>query len=227
MKQLIWDLPTRLFHWGFAVSIVLAYALVQVSHEGTVAFYSHIVLGLIAGLLMGWRAVWAIMGSKHARFPSLLFRPGDVKDYFLSIVRGRGKYYAGHNPGSALAIWAMYLLSVATIASGLALGRAGESFKEVHEIAPNLLLAVAGLHILGVALATIMHKENYLVSMFSGRKTGNPDEAILHAHPLAALCLVVWIAAGACYLISGFDFAKGTFHAPGTNVNFQFGEGES
>lgn len=224
MKQLIWDLPTRIAHWVLALAIFLAYAFAQLAPERSAVFYGHMLLGLLAGLLLAWRVVWGLMGSKHARFASLLFRPGELWGYFLSVARGKGTYYAGHNPGSALAIWAIFVLTIVTVGSGLGLGFSGEAFEEIHEIAPNLLLAIVAMHVAGVLVATLMHKENYLFSMFSGRKTGQPNDAIAHSHPLAALILVLGLAAASCYLVGGFDFSSGSFRAPGTSISLHFGE---
>ncbi|MCB1316061.1 MAG: cytochrome b/b6 domain-containing protein, partial [Leptospiraceae bacterium] len=179
MKQLIWDLPTRIFHWALAVCVLAAYGIAQLVSHHSPWFYAHIFFGIMAGWLVFWRVIWGFTGSRYARWGALYFRPGETIAYFRSIIQGNGRYYAGHNPGSALAIIGMLVLIVGTVASGLLIGITGnEAFEELHEILPNLLLIVIGLHIVGVLLATYMHKEAYTLSMFNGRKSGGEVERI-------------------------------------------------
>jgi cytochrome b len=50
-------------------------------------------------------------------------------------------------------------------------GEAGESEAgDLHAAFANLTLLLAGLHVAGVALASIQHRENLIASMFTGRK---------------------------------------------------------
>lgn len=58
--------------------------------------------------------------------------------------------------------------------SGIALRidgyRNAEWIEEVHEWLVNGILALIGLHILGVILASLEHRENLIMSLFTGRK---------------------------------------------------------
>lgn len=225
MKQLIWDLPTRVTHWALAFTILLAYTLAQLAPEGSTLFGLHILCGVIAGLLLVWRLIWGFLGSRHVTFRSLVFSPFEVRDYFLAVLHGKERYYAGHNPGSAVAIWTMFLLVFMTLVSGGLIGFGGEVSKELHEVVPNLLLAVVLLHVTGVLLATLMHRENYIASMFTGRKTAQPDEAISHSHRKAALVMGAWLAVGLAYFAGGFDVKSGVFSPPGTSIRVLLGDG--
>jgi cytochrome b len=225
MKQ-IWDLPTRLFHAAFAGSILAAFALGKFASEHSQLFALHMFFGALAGLLLLWRIVWGFIGTRHARFSSLLFSPGRIVEYFASVLGGKGQYFAGHNPGSSLAIWAMLILAAVSVVSGLSMGFMGETFEEVHEIATVLLIAAAAFHVAGVILASVMHRESYALSMITGRKTASASEAIPTSSPAAALVMILLVTGTMTYIGSGFDLSTASFSAPGTSFSVQFGEGE-
>jgi hypothetical protein len=62
------------------------------------------------------------------------------------------------------------------------------------------MLAVAFLHVAGVVVSSLAHRENLVRAMFTGLKQGRPDEAIASARPLAVILLLGWVAACAWWL---------------------------
>jgi cytochrome b len=222
-KRLIWDLPTRVFHWGFAGSVLAALALAKVAPEESPLFYAHIVFGVAAGLLLLWRIVWGFSGSHHARFGALIFSPAETIGYFKSVLSGKGQYHAGHNPGGALSVWALLILVGVAVFSGFGMSFWGDAFEEVHEVSTNLVMIVAAIHVLGVIMATVMNKENYAGAMFSGRKRAEAKDAISSPNTVTAFLMAALVLAGVFYFVRGFDFADGTFQAPGTTLTLRLG----
>lgn len=121
---LIWDLPTRLFHWLFAAGFIAAAVIALGLGDDSPLFPYHGIIGLMLGLMVGLRLVWGIVGSRHARFRSLAHGPRAVGGYMLGVVTGRGVRHPGHNPASAYAALAMFAIMVGLAVTGHA--RTGE-----------------------------------------------------------------------------------------------------
>jgi cytochrome b len=76
----------------------------------------------------------------------------------------------------------------------------GEWLEEVHEALATGMLAVAAVHVAGVVVSSLAHRENLLRSMLTGLKQGRPDEAIANARPLVLVVLLGWVVACAWWL---------------------------
>jgi hypothetical protein len=66
--------------------------------------------------------------------------------------------------------------------------------EELHEGAASVMLAVVGVHIAGVLLASRLHHENLVGSMLTGRKHGVPADGIRSAWRSVAAVMVVAVA---------------------------------
>ncbi len=186
---LVWDLPVRLFHGLLALSFAGAWLTAESERWRLL----HVTLGYtLAGLLV-FRVLWGLIGTRHARFTDFVRGPGAVRRYLAGLLRGQPEHAVGHNPAGALAILALLALGAASAVSGWAVYNqlGGEWLEEAHEIAASLMLAVVGVHVLGVVVASWLHRENLAASMISGRKRGAPEQGIRSAwRSVAALMLV-------------------------------------
>ena len=196
-KILVWDLPTRAFHWLLALSFAGAYLTAESERLRSV----HVALGYTMLGLVAFRLVWGLVGTRYARFASFAFGPGSVAAYLKSLLTRSPRHYAGHNPAGSWAIYALLALSVAAGATGYAtygdLG--GHWMEEAHELAANALLAVVIAHVAGVLVSSLVHRENLVRSMLDGYKRGAPGEGIRFRHRIVAALLVAavggfWLA---------------------------------
>jgi cytochrome b len=176
----VWDTPVRVFHWLFA----LAFAGAWIS-TGDAYLHAHVFAGYAFGGLLLFRLLWGLVGGGHARFARFTYSPSQAWRYLRSLAGRRVAHYNGHNPAGAWAVFAMLTLAAGVAATGLAalagqeqagplagwLGfAAGNRFHAIHETLVWVLAAVVTLHLLGVVLSSLAHRENLAAGMVTGRK---------------------------------------------------------
>jgi len=161
----------RVFHWLMAVSFAGAWLTAESERWRQV----HVTLGYTMAGLVAFRIVWGLVGPRPARFSSFVRGPSAAMRYVGSLLAGRAEHHTGHNPAGALAIMALLVLAAGVTASGWAnfneLG--GHAMEEVHEAAASFMLALVGVHLLGVAVGSWVHRENLVRAMVTGRKPGD------------------------------------------------------
>lgn len=223
-KILVWDLPTRVFHWLLTVGLTVCLVLAYLADEGSSWFQAHMLLGIALGLLVLFRIGWGIVGSRYARFSSFTYSPWAALSYLRDAFTGKDRSSVGHNPGSAYAIFAMLALLATVVATGLLMSRGSESAEELHEISSYALMAVVAVHIVGVLWYSVRHGENITLSMFTGLKQGAPINAIESSRPLSALVLIVIIGYVTTSLFLNVDRAQGQTRLPLIGTVISLGE---
>lgn len=192
-KILVWDVPTRVFHWLLALSFTGAFLTAESERYRDI----HVMLGYTLLGLIAFRLLWGFAGTRYARFRSFLFSPAELLAYLASLVSGKPRHYVGHNPAGSLAIWLLLLLGFTSGVTGLVLYQdiGGDMLEELHEFLANAMLAVVGVHLAGVAVSSLMHRENLARAMITGRKSAEPEAGIKRAHAwLGVIMLAVIVA---------------------------------
>lgn len=188
-QVLVWDLPVRVFHWLMVASFAGAWLTAESERWRQV----HVTLGYTMAALVVFRILWGLVGSKPARFSNFVRGPAKAARYVASILRGDAEHHTGHNPAGALAIVALLLLAAGVTASGWAnfneIG--GHAMEEVHEAAANIMIALVGVHLLGVVVGSWVHRENLVRAMFTGRKAGRAQEGARRAWRGIGVALLV------------------------------------
>jgi cytochrome b len=185
----VWDPFIRVFHWLLAAAVVVDW----ITDEPR---WMHIWLGYLAAVLIVLRMVWGFVGPGNARFATFVRGPAEVFGYLGALARFSSKRYLGHSPAGGAMIVALLVMVAVTAVTGFAnqaqdLGTGPLSgviakverpprvpgqrrppllSKEVHETAANITLLLVVLHLGGVALASLAHRENLVASMVTGRK---------------------------------------------------------
>jgi len=110
----VWDLPTRLFHWTLALTIIGSIVTAKV---GGNAMAWHFRLGYVVFALLLFRLLWGFFGGQWSRFASFFPTPARLSRYLGG--RATAADTAGHNPLGALSVLAMLLVLGAQVGSGL------------------------------------------------------------------------------------------------------------
>lgn len=180
---MVWDPAVRIGHWLIVLAFVVAYLTGEGEETGVLRIV-HIWAGYSAGVIVVLRVLWGLIGPRHARFTDFVYRPARVVRYAFALLRGHARRYIGHSPaGGAMAI-ALLICLAGTVTTGLATvgdlsyvtlagdhEQAEESVvRELHGALANLTLILVLLHVVGVGVACVVHRENLVRAMFDGRK---------------------------------------------------------
>ncbi|MBL9118462.1 MAG: cytochrome b/b6 domain-containing protein [Phycisphaerae bacterium] len=226
-RLLVWDAPVRLLHWSLAALTCIALAVGLLGDEDSLAFPYHMLAGLTAGLVVILRLAWGVVGTRHARLVAFPLSPSSLIRYVTAIASGQPERHAGHNPGSSYAIVLIFALVLTLATTGVLMGKGVEAVEEIHEISAYALVATIALHLAGVALHTLMHKENITRSMVDGRKAVDQRDAIGSSQAIAAIVLMAMVGAWAASLLLRYDAVSRTTRVPGMGWVIGLGEAES
>ena len=102
-------------------------------------------------------------------------------------------------------IYAMLLLGAGIAIFGLATLSSGEQFEEVHQLLSNMAIGMVVAHIAGVAIASLLHRENLPQAMVTGRKQGDAKQGIRSGRPFSALVMLMLVASFAVVYWQGWD----------------------
>jgi len=179
----VWDLPTRLFHWTLAGSVILA--LIIIEDEG-LAYTIHAILGVTALVLVLFRIVWGFAGNNYARFREFVVGWTPVRSYIGELLRLAPPRSVGHNPLGGWAVVVLLVLTFVTAISGAITGgllgpAPAHSAKDLHEAIASLLQIMVFVHVAGVLIDWALTRDNLVAAMWHGRKQVATDEAAADA----------------------------------------------
>lgn len=204
---LVWDIPTRLFHWSIVVLVLLSWVSADQGYM-TVHLWS----GLTLLILLLFRIAWGFFGSTTARFGNFLHAPPEILRYLRRMGGGRKLLYAGHNPAGGLMVLVLIAVLLTQAFTGLfasdgirfhgplaLLVTEDQSLRitGLHGAIFNLILLLVWCHVAAIGFYLLVRGENLIRPMFTGRKasTDVPEGTDLRfTHVVAALLIVVAIA---------------------------------
>lgn len=164
----VWDPLVRIFHWSLVASFGLAWFTPRSAEN------LHQWAGYVAGALVVMRLAWGFLGTPYARFSQFVHAPNRVARYLLAILTGREARYIGHNPAGGMMVLALMTgMAVISFTGWMMTTDAyfGEDWvQNLHSLGAHGLLLLIFIHVGGVLLASVRHRENLVRAMISGQK---------------------------------------------------------
>jgi len=207
----VWDLPTRVFHWGLLLAIAVAWLS---GEQGQ--FEVHFFAGQVVLTLLLFRLIWGLIGSETVRFGNFVPTPGRLLGYLKAIKDHRTHLIVGHNPVGAAMVFALLVMVGVQVVSGLfasentwafvegpLAGLIGSDLSEditsLHKnFLFNILLALVALHVLASLFHLVVKRDNLILPMVTGTKA-YPVGAIKTPPRMTSvwLALVILVVSGA------------------------------
>ena len=174
-----WDPLIRIFHWSLVLFFVIAFA----SEDDWMNL--HIWAGYAVSLLIGFRLLWGLVGTRTARFSSFVRSRRAVMQHLKDMFAFKATHYLGHNPVAAVMVL-LLLSSITLVAFSGIIMIAGEGqgpladtlfsawnvewMEEIHEFLANFTLLLIVAHVAGVLFSSLLEGENLARAMLTGRK---------------------------------------------------------
>lgn len=183
-KSYIWSLPTRVFHWSFALLITIG----LLTDDDLLTI--HIISGYLLLVPFTFRLGWGLFGPKYSLFKDFPLSIKKAKEFTLNIFDKEQKYI-GHNPAASFVMIAMIITVPFIIFTGVLTLGAEESkglfasigenelYEGLHELFSNIMYFLVFAHLAGIATDRLLHKEHGTIeSIIKGYKNTKEDESI-------------------------------------------------
>ena len=194
---LVWDFPVRVFHWLLVASFLGAW----LTSDSEAQQMIHYAFGYTAVVLVLFRVVWGIVGTRYARFSQFIKGPAQTMQHIKALLTGNQHPGVGHNPAGALAMISLMVLILLIGLTGYWSVKEflGDFMSGAHETISNLALVVVVIHIAAAIIMSFMQKENLVRAMVTGNKQGLPEQAIRYPIYLVGIGLAAtW---GYCFYL--------------------------
>lgn len=192
----VWDPLVRIFHWSLATFFFVAY----VTEDEWLSVHTY--AGYAVAGLIGFRLVWGIIGTRHARFSDFVTGPRKVVHYLGRLITGGAPRHIGHNPAGGSMILALLGSLAITAFTGMAMiagdgsgplagtfvaNLSEDMFEDIHELFANLTLFLVFFHVAGVLVSSLLHRENLVKAMWTGRKSLEDPSSVEQAVPAGGM----------------------------------------
>jgi cytochrome b len=212
-KNLVWDIPVRLFHWLLVFCLFGQWLTVEVLDD---AMHIHFYIGYFTLGLIIFRLIWGFVGTKYAKFNSFIAGPKAILNYLQSLAAKQKSCTTGHNPLGGLLLPAVLLLVGLQAISGLFTSddivSSGPYYDSVnneiqkrmqwlHHNIFDVLIGLAIIHLFAIAWYRWALKQNLITPMLTGKKVVEASDAIAHSKLVKAFILAVVVGLFVYWLV--------------------------
>lgn len=180
-SNILWDLPTRLFHWSLVAGITTCWVTGSLLSN---AMPIHVLAGYFTLSLLLFRLLWGFGGSETSRFSHFLRGPLEVMQYAKTLLVRDTRQHAGHNPVGGWSVLLLLASSVAVAVTGLFANdevdtrgpladRVGDDlsdrFTDWHHQSFDILAILIGLHLFAILFYRFYKKADLVTPMITGK----------------------------------------------------------
>ena len=202
---LVWDFPTRLFHW---LLVALVAASFITAKAGGNAMQYHEWSGITILALLVFRTIWGFVGSQPSRFTDFVKGPAAVRRYVMTMIKGSSTRHLGHNPLGGWSVLAMLLVVTLQACLGLFANDdiitegplylwvskvTSDRLTKIHRLNQYVIMGLVAIHLAAIAFHFFVKRENLLKPMITGIKHWAGDNAVpvIVSNWLAAMIAVL------------------------------------
>ena len=199
---LIWDFPTRLFHWLLVICFCGSWLTAEAGFDWT---QTHIYFGYCTLGLVLFRILWGFLGNEYARFGQFLKSPLATLKSISHLFDRTSDRNAGHSPYSGYAVIFLLYFALAQAVSGLFIsddilysgpynpavsGDLAGTLAWYHHLNFTMFQVMVGIHILAILWYRLWKGESLVLPMITGRKMHNAFKSASNVSPLKALIVI-------------------------------------
>ncbi len=177
---LVWDLPTRLFHWLTVVLVLAAYVTERLNWMDW-----HVRAGTALLALLLFRLAWGVLGSDTARFAGFLTGPRAAVQHLAHVFRREPDTQIGHNPAGGWMVLLLLALLLGEVLTGIVSNNdvadegpltelmpawLANGIDDLHALLWDALLVAVALHLAAIAVYAVAKGHHLLRPMLTGRK---------------------------------------------------------
>jgi len=212
--MVVWDLPTRLFHWVTVALMAATYATWRLNWMDWHALAGDALLALLL-----FRLAWGFVGSETARFARFLASPRAAARHLTRLFHREPDAQIGHNPAGGWMVLLMLALLLGQALTGIVVNNdvadagplteimpapVANLMTDLHDLLWDALLAAVALHVIAIVIYAVTKGHNLLQPMLTGRKLLPGHSAPPRLASSALALLVLGGSAAAATLLATF-----------------------
>jgi cytochrome b len=173
----VWDPLLRVLHAALIAGVALGWATTEWLGDW------HEPVGWAALAVVAVRIAWGFVGPRSARFAQFVRGPRATLRYARLFAQRREPRHVGHNPLGACMVLAFFACIGGLAFTGWLYKTdrffGDETVEQIHLALAWGVVALAVLHVIGVLVASLRHRENLVAAMIDGRKRSPVDDDVI------------------------------------------------